>query len=91
MISLAGDKTVDLTDPCTNYVPQALASSNPLIRVGSGDKTGNITPQSRKGDVYMVGQDFVYAEPSFLPAMLSTQNKYIDRGYVTSGGEYALI
>ena len=92
VITLAGDETVDITNSfSTNNVPQALASSIPLIRVGSVDKTGRIMPQSKKGDVYMVGQDFVCAEPSFLPFPLQRQNKYIDNGYGTAGGKSPLV
>lgn len=91
VIVLAGDETVDITASLTsNNVPQALASKNPLIRVGSVDISGKITLQSKKGDVYMVGQDFVCGEPSFLPFPLQRQNKYITNGFGTAGGESPL-
>ena len=91
VISLAGDKTDESSGINYNYILQGLALRIPLIRVGSVDKTGNITPQSRQGNVYMVGQNFVCAEASLVPLPSKMQNKYIDKGQGTAGGEFALI
>ena len=91
VITLAGDEMVDITASSTsNNVPQALASKIPLIRVGSVDISGKKTLQSKKGDVYMVGQDFVCAEPNFLPFPLQPRNKYITNGLGTAGGKPSL-
>lgn len=89
LITLAGDETGDITNSfVSNNLPQALASESSLIRVGSVDKTGKMTLQSKKGDVYMVGQGFLCAEPSFLPAPLMTQNKV---GIYTINGLSSLL
>lgn len=90
VITLAGDELADITNPfVSNNVPQTLASEIPLIRVGSVDQTGKMTLQTKKGDVYMVGQSFLCAAPSFLPAPLMPQNKYIDNGNGTAGAAAA--
>ena len=73
----------------TSPPPQALASQMSLIRVGSVDKTGKKTLQSKSGDVYMVGQNFLCGEPSFLPFV--TQNTYIENGNGTTGGESLVL
>ena len=86
VITLAGNQKVDITIPSTsNYVPQALASVLPLLRVGSVDKTGRRSPQSKKGDVYMVGQDLLCADVKFIP--IPPPNKYITVGFATAGGK----
>lgn len=87
VITLAGDQKVDITIPSgSTYVPQSLASSvMPLLRVGSVDKTGRRSPYSKKGDVYMVGQDFLCADTKFIP--VPPLNKYMTVGFSTAGGE----
>ena len=92
VITKAGDDFMD--NPyyfSSSNVPQALAVQNPLIRVGSVDLYGKITPQSRKGDVYMVGQNYVCAQASFLMYPISQQNKFIDDGSGTAGGKPPLV
>ena len=92
VITKAGDDFMD--NPyyfSSSNVPQALAVQTPLIRVGSVDLYGKITPQSRKGDVYMVGQNYVCAQASFLMYPISQQNKFIDDGSGTAGGKSPLV
>ena len=89
VITLAGDQKVDTTiPPGSNYVPQALASVMPLLRVGSVDKNGRRSPYSKQGDVYMVGQDFLCADVKFIP--IPPSDKYITVGFTTAGGEFFL-
>lgn len=91
VISLAGDQKVDLNIPSasTNYIPQTLDSALHLLRVGSVDKTGRRSPLSKRGDVYMVGQDFLCADVNTLPFL--TANKYMTVGFGTAGGECFLF
>lgn len=88
VITLAGDQQTvkNLNQPASNYVPQAVASQEiPLLRVGSVGETGRISPKSKKGDVYMVGEDFLCAEAKLFPILPA--NNYLNVEFGTAGGK----
>lgn len=91
VITLAGDQKAgrSLTQAASNYVPQSVFSQQrPILRVGSVDSNGRISPLSKKGDVYMVGQDFFCADVNFLP--FTPANKYMTVDFGTAGGKFFL-
>ena len=99
VITLAGEEKMvkTLNQPASNYVPQAVASQEiPLLRVGTVDNTGRISSvlkngdvyYPKKGDVYMVGQNFVCAGDNMFP--IPPVNKYLTNQNGTAGGEFFL-